>query len=73
MHPLKARAGSDSPLGTLIRAVKRPTERGIKTLTAAAQPSNSATREYDQLDEALSALDDAKAAIIKVLGRNDQK
>jgi len=63
----------DSPLGTLIRAVKRPTERGIKTLTAAAQPSNSATREYDQLDEALAALDDAKTAITKALGRNDQE
>lgn len=59
----------DSPLGTLIRAVKRPTDRGLKALAAAAQPTSSATREYDQLDEALEALDDAKSAINRVLGR----
>ncbi|HSZ69175.1 MAG TPA: hypothetical protein VK756_02325 [Solirubrobacteraceae bacterium] len=62
-----------SQLGTLIQAVKRPTERGLKALTAAAQSSNSTTREYDQLDEALAALNDAKSAINKVLGRDDQK
>lgn len=60
----------DSPLGTLIRAVKRPTERGIKALVAAAQPASSATREYDELDDALTALEDAKQAIIKALGRD---
>ncbi len=63
----------DSPLGTLIRAVKKPTERGLKALTAAAQPSTNATRAYDQLDEALIALEDAKTALMKVLGRDDKE
>jgi hypothetical protein len=60
----------DSDLGTLIRAVRDPTDRGIKALTEAARKGRGATLEYDQLDEALAALDDAKTAIKKVLGRN---
>jgi hypothetical protein len=63
----------DSDLGTLVRAVRQPTDRGISALTKAARSGNSATREYDQLDEALAALDDARAAINKVLGRDAEK
>ena len=62
----------DSSFGTLIRAVKRPTERGIKALISAAQGDDNATIQYDQLDEALAALDDARTAITKVLGRDEQ-
>lgn len=62
----------DSSFGTLIRAVKRPTERGIKALISAAQGDNNATLQYDELDEALAALDDARTAITKVLGRDEQ-
>lgn len=63
----------DSPLGTLIRAVKDPTERGIKALTEAARKDRGAAREYDELDEALSALEEATTAIKKVLGRDDRQ
>jgi hypothetical protein len=61
----------DSPLGTLVRAVKKPTDRGIRALVAAARPANHATDEYDHLDEALGALEDARRALTKALGRDD--
>jgi hypothetical protein len=63
----------DSTLGTLIRAVRRPTERGVKALIAAAKPANGATQAYDYLDEALAALDDARTALIRALGREDDR
>ena len=63
----------DSPLGVLVRAVTKPTERGIKALTAAAsQPGDGATLNYDRLDEAVTALDDARSLITEVLGRNGE-
>jgi hypothetical protein len=61
----------DSSLGTLVRAVRRPTDRGVKALVAAAKPANHATDEYDHLDEALGALDDVRLALLKALGRDD--
>lgn len=60
----------DSALGTLVRAVRRPTDRGIKALVAAAKPANHATDQYDGLDEALAALEEARAALTKALGRD---
>jgi hypothetical protein len=62
----------DSPLGMIVRAITKPTERGIKALTAAAARSDgNATLDYDRLDEAVTALTDAQTLLSEVLGRCD--
>jgi hypothetical protein len=61
----------DSDLGVLIRAVREPTERGVKALSAAASKGGEGpTLDLDRLDEALTALEDARALITEVLGRD---
>ena len=63
----------DSPLGMIVRAITKPTDRGIKALTAAAAKSGGgATLDYDRLDEAVTALSDAQSLITEVLGRKEE-
>lgn len=64
----------DSDLGVLIRAVREPTERGVKALSAAAsEGGDGPTLNLDRLDEALTAVEDARALITEVLGREAKK